>query len=237
MWNPPDNPAPADIRHEGVRDTREGRFAEALQKFLWFHANALRFEEALYGVRLSFALSDWLQLAGKYPPARDAFIKVRDETEQAFCRAPSNAALFHDLASMNSCMGEGRKTADLFETIAQSDPTAAEDVFRYAEDDLIAHGRFSTCNPFLKGAADIDEMGETYQAQRQFEESRPEQDPPIPRFARQEFVSRSATHVALLVMNGREADALSARDRALTIVDDPEFQWMLDFAMAGHLPE
>ena len=138
---------------------------------------------------------------------------------------------------MNSYLREGRRTADLFETIARSHPTAAEDVFRYAEEDLIAHDRFSTCNPFLKGAADIEELGETYQAQRQFEESRPEQDPPIPRFARQEFVSRSATHVALLVINGRIEEARSARVRALTIVDDPEFQWMLDFAMAGHLPE
>ncbi|MDX1982468.1 MAG: hypothetical protein SFV51_19490, partial [Bryobacteraceae bacterium] len=50
-------------------DARQGDYAEALQKYLWFHHHALEHDMALSGVRLSYALNEWWELGKAYPPA------------------------------------------------------------------------------------------------------------------------------------------------------------------------
>ncbi|MFO1093722.1 MAG: hypothetical protein U0992_10475 [Planctomycetaceae bacterium] len=77
MWQPPYDPDPSDILQEAVDDSRDGRSELALTKFLWFHGNALHYEPSLLGVRLSFALSYWLDFASEYKPAMDAYLRVR----------------------------------------------------------------------------------------------------------------------------------------------------------------
>src|SRR4051812_29867743 len=58
--------------HSGRTATHEGRFEEALSQFIWFHEHSLEEDRAYLGVRLSFALSYWMELAERYPPARAA---------------------------------------------------------------------------------------------------------------------------------------------------------------------
>jgi hypothetical protein len=38
---------------------------------IWFYHHVLECDDALVGVRLSFVLGEWVELGGKYPPARD----------------------------------------------------------------------------------------------------------------------------------------------------------------------
>ena len=47
---------------------RQQRYAEALERFLWFHDHALEHNPGMAGVRLSFALSYWKNLGDVYPP-------------------------------------------------------------------------------------------------------------------------------------------------------------------------
>jgi|GEM_PF-3528269 len=100
---------------------REGKYAESLREHLWYHKNALKYDEAQTGVRLSFALGDWVDLGHDYPPATDALRAVRDETLVTYRKDPSNALLFDevmtinlaldDLVSAKSLFYEGRKNA------------------------------------------------------------------------------------------------------------------------------
>ena len=69
-WTPPSNPNPDKILREAQDDARAGRYPDALAKHVWFHENALTYAPAMYGVRLSFALSYWVNLGNLYPPAR-----------------------------------------------------------------------------------------------------------------------------------------------------------------------
>jgi len=41
---------------------REGKYAQALERQIWFHKNALKYAPAMRGVRLSFALGVWIEL-------------------------------------------------------------------------------------------------------------------------------------------------------------------------------
>lgn len=61
--------------HEAARD---GRYEEALREHIWFHDHALAKQPSLYGVRLSYALADWVDFGKVYPPALAALQAVRD---------------------------------------------------------------------------------------------------------------------------------------------------------------
>jgi hypothetical protein len=70
---------PKKMPREAGALMRQGRYADSLQKHLWFHDHALEHQQALAGVRLSFALAYWLELAACYPEAMQALTAVRVE--------------------------------------------------------------------------------------------------------------------------------------------------------------
>jgi hypothetical protein len=235
-WTPPDDPDPSEILHSAARDTRDGAHERALAKFLWYHHNALRFEPAQAGVRLSFALSYWMELAAVYPPARAALLRTRDETEAAFGADPSSFDLFHDLAALNGYLGDGARTADLFVEAARNHHALARRLYRVAEPFLIAVGRYDACGPFLDPPNRMWMAAESYQVMRSLEEDRPEGGPQPPKVARRFYMNGVATLVGLLALNQRAGEAGRARAEALTVLDDAEFRALLDAALSGHLP-
>lgn len=224
MWQPPLNPDPSAILDEAIADGRGGQPQTALAKFLWFHNNATRYERGLSAVRLSFALSYWLDLAAHYKPALDAIIYTRDETEAAFRENPTDFQLFHDLASLNARLDAGDRTARLFMEIAAENPDAAAHLYRVAESHLIEIGELGACAPFLDPDERLALAAECYELSCEFEDSCAEREPPIPRSARREYVRDVATLAALLVLNGRLEDANGVYAKSLSVVDDEDFR-------------
>ena len=98
----------------GEKAARDGRFEEALADFVWFHEHALEHEPAYSGVRLSFALASWLELAEDYPPALDALKNIRDRGARALLAGSGDRDLFHDVESINDHLNEHRATHELF---------------------------------------------------------------------------------------------------------------------------
>src|SRR5687768_379355 len=75
----------------------EGKYQEALDRHLWFHDHALEHDEAMYGVRLSFALSSWQDLGKKYPPASKALEETRDKKAAVLKEGKGSKEIFHDV--------------------------------------------------------------------------------------------------------------------------------------------
>lgn len=236
MWTPPDDPNPFDILHTARHDIDKGSHARALDKFLWFHHNALRLNRGLVGVRLSFALSDWMRLAVAYPPAMAAFRRTRDETESAFRGEPSNFELFHDLAALNGHLGDGVRTADLFLDVARDDPATAARLYRVAEPFLIAVGRYDACGPFLDPPQRMWIAAESYGVLKGMEEADEPSANRVPKLARVMYMHAVATLVALLALTQRAEEANRTRDEGLAVLDDEEFRGLLNEALTGHLP-
>jgi len=236
-WTPPEDPDPHDILHSAVDDTCKGAYRKALAKFEWFHGNALATQPSLGGVRCSFALSYWLDLATVYPPAREAFIRTRDDTEAAFRLDPGTWDFFFDLAAMNRCLDEGIRTADLFAFAADKDLGIAQRLYHVAEPYLIASGRFEACAPFLESEKRIKYAANCYRISKQMEESREGDGVRVPKFARKHFTDNIATLVGLLAINDRPEEAIKAYNTALQVIDDEEFRSLMDAAMTGHFPE
>lgn len=236
-WTPPDAPDPDAILDSANTDTRDGSYADALAKFLWFHHNALRYEPALRGVRLSFALSYWLRLADAYPPARTAFLRTRDEAEAAVAADPTDFDRFRDLAAMNRSLGDHRRTADVFGRVARENRAAAESHYRVAERSLVATGRYEECGPFLDPPRRLGRARQDYEEMTAFEDGMPPGEHQPPKLARTFYVRDVATLVGLLVLNGRAEEAGRVRDESLSVVDDEAFRSVLYAALTGHLPE
>jgi hypothetical protein len=235
-WAPPDDPNPSEILTSAAGDTRDGSYAQALAKFLWFHHNALRHDSALSAVRLSFGVGLWMQLAAVYPPARAALVRTRDETEARFRADTSSFELFHELAALNTHLGDGGRTADLFVVAARDDHAVAEGLYRIAEPFLITAGRYDACGPFLDPPTRLQFAAQVYEVMRGREETKLPGEWSPPPVARRLYTHDVATLVGLLVLNHRVEEADRVHAQALTVLDDEEFRALLSAAMTGHLP-
>src|SRR5213078_5135076 len=82
---------------QAVAASRAGRYEEALRGYIWFHEHALEHDRAFYGVRLSFALAYWMELALAYPPALAALQAVRDQKIELLRTGRGDREAFHDV--------------------------------------------------------------------------------------------------------------------------------------------
>ena len=136
-WTPPENPDPKAILREATVDAEAGRYEDALAKHIWFHKSALKHQPSQYGVRLSFALTEWQRLGEVYPPALEKLKAIRDENAQALRGTSRDWELFHDFESINEQFGELEKTAELFRWLDTNRPDIAKGVSDLAQPALI----------------------------------------------------------------------------------------------------
>jgi tetratricopeptide (TPR) repeat protein len=140
----------ADAALEAAKSlASQGKFDAALKKHVWFHDHALGVDEAYYGVRLSFALADWIDLAHKYPPALAALRKIRDTKTNRLLKGKKDYALFHDVQSINEELKEPEATVALFKRIDKMNPRFASAIYGLADGDLIAHREYALARKHL----------------------------------------------------------------------------------------
>lgn len=140
---------PRTALHEAREFADRGQYQEALERHVWFHEHALDHDRDLRGVRLSYALSDWVQLGGVYPPARAALVETRNRAAAALRGGDWSHEWFHDVASINQQLGAEGETADLFLDLHRRDPVGAAPFYTDAEPGLVAQGLYAVCAEHL----------------------------------------------------------------------------------------
>ena len=141
---------PGAVLNRGCEALSHKQYRQALEHLVWFHENAVLQDRAYYGVRLSFALGCWKELASVYPPAMEALRFVRSRAIGALRAGLGNRDLFHDFVSINRELGEARETYDLFRTLSARQPALAEECRHLAVDAIVETGDFdlaSRCLP------------------------------------------------------------------------------------------
>ncbi len=128
---------------------REGRHEEALREYIWFHDHALELEPALYGVRLSFALAYWVELAQEYPAARIALVAIRDRKSQLLLSDQRNRETFRDVASINHYLQDDALTAQVFASLDRADTTFAHQCAEDALPALVDSKRFELARRYM----------------------------------------------------------------------------------------
>jgi hypothetical protein len=127
----------------------EGRHEEALRDLVWFHEHALEYDRALYGVRLSFALGYWSDLANVYEPARKALHSLKARNETALLEGNGNRDLFHDVVSVNRELRRPNDTYKLFLALGRRQPALAKDTADLAIDAIVEAGAFKLASRYL----------------------------------------------------------------------------------------
>ncbi len=140
--NPKANDKAARALCEARRLAKEGDYPEALKQHVWFHTNALAAQPSCYGVRLSFALADWVRLGEKYPPAVKKLKAIRNAKIARLTSGRKSRELFHDVVSINHYLGETRRTIQLFKKIDSRSPRFAFKVYDLAETALVEGKEF-----------------------------------------------------------------------------------------------
>lgn len=87
------------VLREARQLVKSGQHAAALEKYIWFHDHALDFDRMLVGVRLSYAIDEWVVLGEVYPPAREALERVRDAKTVSLAQGTCDVAITRPSAS------------------------------------------------------------------------------------------------------------------------------------------
>lgn len=240
-WTPPKNPDPSAILQEAKADTRAGRYEIALSKHLWYHENALTLQPSQSGVRLSFALSNWLELGESYPPALEKLKQIRDDTEKKIRdedRIRVRFTDYHDFVALNRTLRDEQRTAHLFKWLDTDDAEDAKRMFNVSQPALIRHEAFELYGKYMDAERDVSRIRESYTmgvdlAKSRFGERHRE-------FTEKKYLNDATTLVAVLAKLDRQAEAEDIAERLREFISDPpllkKLNDQLEPALTGIVP-
>lgn len=140
---------PNEVFERARQARQEGRFQDALTDHLWLHEHALDVSPDWNGVRLSFALRDWIYLAEQFPPARTALQAIRDRETARMLQGAATVERFREIASINEALGEVPATHQLFLALDAVDASVAEQCAELAMNALVKCEDFQLARRFL----------------------------------------------------------------------------------------
>jgi len=242
-WTPSKNPDPRAIKKEAAEDARQDRYAISLAKQVWYHENALTYRPSQSAVRLSFALSQWLELGEVYPPALAKMKEFRDAAE-ARIRDPEIVRVrfpdFQEFASFNEKLREQERTWKVFQWLDQTDQEDAQRMFRVAKDSLLKQQDYALYGKYINPWSDTKKFAENYRRLLQFADTK--QDEISRDYAERKFLEETATLVAVLVKLDRAEEAQQVADEAQRLIQDEDdmrkrLAEALRPALTGKLPQ
>jgi len=134
----------------GEQAAREHRYDEALNHYIWFHEHALEHNEALYGVRLSFALASWAELGEMYPPALSMLKGIRDRKTAQLLLGEGDRHLFNDVSAINDHLHDQEATYQLFVSLNRKFPDLAKSCASTAMPVLVQKRDYALARRFIQ---------------------------------------------------------------------------------------
>jgi hypothetical protein len=219
------------------------RYDEALQMCLAYH------EKYKTGSSWSYLLPDWVELGRRFPKAKEALIKIRDNDVREFSAGRGFADLFSEVYSINGALHQDDSTYELFKSFRDKDPDLAQQCYYYVEGLLMAKGDYQWCyNHIGDPQAKFDSIHQSMTMQldnqkrlaamnestrqRMVEMNRqhgwtnmPAYSPPdtsamLKQSAENGFVGQTRRLIEILVATGHKPEAEKIQGQALTVLDD-----------------
>ena len=211
-WEPSETTDPDQVLDEALSDRAAGRYETALKKHVWYHENALKHRPSLVGVRLSFALAYWRELADQYPPALAKMMEFRDAAEERVRADEEGFDAFMEAESLNRYLEADDRTVELFAWLDSNKPPLAQRVYSIALDSLVAEKEFDLCSKYIDAADHYERLVRSFRHSQEFARQNSESGDDIEDDARI-FTYKTAQLVAILVNAGRsdEADTIAAQ--------------------------
>jgi serine/threonine protein kinase len=241
------------ILSDAKSQMEQGNYEEALQRQIWYFNHALEYDQGQTGVRLSFALSQWVELGRRYPKAKAALVEIRDQDTRALADGKGYANLFTDVQAINRELQDEEATYALFKTIREKDLQLAGQCYFWVENLLVAKGEYqwcydhmgdpqfrfdSICRMFEMEVANQKRMAETQQRTRQMIAemnqkrgltnlpafSSPDTAAMMKKSAEDRFIGSVRQLVEILMVTGHKSVAEKIRDEAVAVLDDARLQ-------------
>lgn len=227
----------ADDMQKYLKETqammRDGKHEEALKRFIWFHEHALEHDKAMYGVRLSFALSYWKSLGGVYPPAQEAMVKLRDENDKLLREGKGSRSLFHDLVALNRTLGAEKGSVELFEAISKAEPAKGKDYWSVVKDVVLGQKRYDLAKAYMQDLeAEFEKVKAMYDQNLALYDNPQMGGKQFQDYNEGRFVKDVKELIALSVALADNDAAEAIRDKALKVLNDPRLQRTPEGAVA-----
>ena len=208
---------------------RRGDHERALREYRWFHEHALDYDPAYCGVRLSFALAAWVELAEAYPPARDALIQIRDSKTRRLLRGDGDPESFEDVDAINDHLNDQRATYELYRQLREVQPAVADACADLACEiaasfDDFALARACIDDPPARLRAWTGELNETMSLIRA---EVPEPPAELVDVTSAMFAERVTLLLRVLTNVGESAEAAALRAGIVGAVEDPSVRTLV----------
>lgn len=239
-YTPPPHPSPNKILFEAQADASAGRYKDAQAKFIWYRDNALKYEPSQVGVRDSFALMFWCQMADKYPPAMKKLKAIRMGAENELHKGTSPKPAQTDFIialSIDQGLHDNADSLALFKWLDTHQTEVARKVYSLMEMQLIRAGEYALCDRYIDADQSYTGMLRMYKMQlKNAQNPRVAASRPMVEFPAKFFSNQVATLVALLAINNHPDEANRIADKALQELQTPEFTALLAEARNGKVP-
>lgn len=231
----------SQLRSNTSLDMQNEDYAMALAKRVWFHQHALEVNEHYSAVRLSFGLMDWAKLGNVYPPAKTLLRYLANYAKNTLMNEPKDAySLIHEYVSINRVLERTDQSLNFFNWLDNHHPEAAARNFHIFQDVLTQHEQFSLYNKYLSPNVEFSQVVSTYvwskDANKRGVYGDTEKSQKMLESDTKTFIYNVARLVAILVINGRSAEAENIIEKAKLELDSDEFMTALKNAQDGKLP-
>ena len=139
-----------------------GKLAEATKAYTWLWDHMLEYDEAYYGVRLSFMVSSIQQLIAEHEPARAAFKTIRDREQKELEAGNVTRDRLVDWVTLNTIIGDDDATIAWLERniIERNDPDSVKFLLNSYQDLLVERRRYDllskVVDPVLNAKGQIE---------------------------------------------------------------------------------
>jgi len=197
------------------------KYPEALERYIWFQNHSLEYDLAMTGVRLSFALSDWKELADEYPPALTAMKEMRDTKTKAIIDSNQSTKLFSDVVALNRTLEENNKSIELFETIAKTNPDKAKSCWYWIKDALFDAKRYDLIKNFVGNPVnEFDNIKSQYDLINSMEKNNKNIGSDLKSYHDNSLVEKSLQLIQFSISINDIESAKEIRKKAMDIVKD-----------------
>jgi tetratricopeptide (TPR) repeat protein/transglutaminase-like putative cysteine protease len=226
------------VLRDAGEDKKDGRYQRALEKYEWFHSNALILDGFPSTAVFSSTVPQWLELGRVYPPALVALRNARDHALDSSRRDHDNVekrfALF---VAVNQALGDDARTVESFSQLDKQNPDTARRLYKAACPALIKAKQYGLCGKYLTPREDLAKAVEAYRRDVGIaEQGKAEAKKWLKEAAGFRFTIEMTTVVALLVLSDRQQEAKDIAEAAKGECGDPAFRAAMERALKGIFP-
>ncbi len=236
-WEPSKDTDFHQFLNEAVEDRENNKCEISLAKHIWFHENVLKYDESFYGVRLSFALSEWHELGKVYPKALQCLNDYSDQAEKKIKEGGYHCReAFHEFVSIKTELNNFRSIVKLFKWLDSNNKKSARITFSLAQPALILCGEYQLCGEYIQPEKNFNDYKLMYEEHIKLSKS-PEFGGDLKEYGDKSFTNQVATLISLLWVNDRQEEAIEIADLARCVRNDPKFSKSIEQALLGIVPK